>query len=367
MINPMPSAALDAQRTAIDVTFKAWNRLLALPRAADQAFHARVGATPGEVVYEHDLVKLVRYRNDSPVSLREPLVICPALVNRPYILDLRPDRSVVRQLLRAGFDVYLIDWGVPGPADAGLRLKDYVGGLLTGCVEYVRKAADSPMVNLFGCCLGGTLAALFTAVHPDRVNTLTLLGAPIDFEQGDGLLRLWTQERYFDVDRLVDAYGSCPAELLSAAFGMLRPVQNYYEKYVNAFENVEDEKFTESFFALEKWVRDAVPVAGETFREVVKLLYQRNQLVQGEFRLNNRVVRLERIICPLLILTAEFDRLVPPASTLGVLPHVGSRDVKKMSRRAGLVGLALGAGAHREFWPEAAEWIAGRSSTSGMP
>jgi polyhydroxyalkanoate synthase len=363
----MFNAALDAQKAVMDVTFKAWERLLALPRAADQALHVRVGATPSEVVHEQDLVKLVRYRNDSPVSLREPLVICPALVNRPYVLDLRPDRSVVRQLLRAGFDVYLIDWGVPGPSDHGLRLQDYVCGLLTGCVEFVRQAADSPMVNLFGCCLGGTLAALFTALHPDRVNTLTLLGAPIDFEQGDGLLRLWTQERFFDVDRLVDVYGNCPAELLNSAFHMLRPVQNYYEKYVNAFDNLQDEKFTESFFALEKWVRDAVPVAGETFREVVKGLYQGNQLVKGEFRLRNRVVRLERINCPLLLLTAEFDRLVPPASTLGIVPHVASRDVKPMSLRAGLIGLALGAGAHREFWPEAAEWIAGRSSTSGIP
>src|SRR5262249_32985465 len=259
-------------------------------------------------------------------------------VNRPYILDLRPDRSVVRQLLHAGFDVYLIDWGVPGPADAGLRLQDYVGGLLTGCVEFVRRAAASPTGNLCGCCLGGTLAILFSGVHPDRVNTLPLLGAPIDFEQGDGLLRLWTQERYLDVDRLVDAYGNCPAELLSAAFHMLRPVQNYYEKYVNAFDHVQDEKFTESFFALEKWVRDAVPVAGKTSREVVKLLHQRNQLVRGDFRLTGGVARWERITCPLLPLTAEFDRLVPPASTLGILPHVGSRDVKQMSLRAGLVG-----------------------------
>ena len=94
------------------------------------------GATPCEVVYEEGKLKLLRYRNDS-VKFAEPILICFALVNRPYILDLKEDRSVVRRLLDRGFDVYLIDWGVPGEADSQLRLEDYICSMLSNVVEFV--------------------------------------------------------------------------------------------------------------------------------------------------------------------------------------------------------------------------------------
>jgi polyhydroxyalkanoate synthase len=365
MFPPALDVMLNAQKEMADEALKAWTRVFALPKVVDQATHVRVATTPYDIVYEQDSLKLLRYRNESGVSLREPLLICYALVNRPYILDLQPERSVVRQMLRRGFDVYLIDWGVPTAADRSMRLQDYVCGLMKNVAEFVRRETDSPKFNLFGYCMGGTMSAMFTALYPELVNTLTLLAAPIDFADDDGLLRLWTQEKYFDVDRLIDAYGNCPAPFLQASFQLMKPVQNYVEKYVNFSENVADDKFLENFFAMEKWTQDNIPVAGETFREFVKCLYQRNQLIKGEFRLKNRPVKLGQITCPLLLLTADLDHLVPPASTLGIVPHVGSTDVKKLAINAGHIGLAVSSKAHRKFWPEAAAWIAERSAGSG--
>jgi polyhydroxyalkanoate synthase len=123
-----------------------------------------------------------------------------------------------------------------------------------------------------------------------------------------------------------------------------------------------DPRFVENFFAMEKWVGDNIPVAGETFREFVKQLYQRNQLVKGEFRLGDVPVKLDRITCPLLLLTARDDHLVRPESTLGILPHVGSKDTRSMTINAGHVGLVVSSKAQREFWPEATRWIADRST-----
>jgi polyhydroxyalkanoate synthase len=148
MTNPVLDLFLGAQQTLLDETLKAWNRLAALPKVADRALHVRVGTTPHDVVYEEDSLKLLRYRNDAGVSRREPVLICYALVNRPYILDLQPERSVVRQLLNGGFDVYLIDWGVPTAADRTMRLQDYVCGLMKNVAEFVRKEAGSPKLNL---------------------------------------------------------------------------------------------------------------------------------------------------------------------------------------------------------------------------
>src|SRR5262249_14828858 len=155
-----------------------------------------------------------------------------------------------------------------------------------------------------------------------------LMTAPIDFGAGadQSLVQFWSNPAYFDVDALIDAFGNCPAPLLQASFQMMKPVQNYYSKYVTFFDKMDDEGFVENFFAMEKWSNDNIPVAGETFREFVKKLYQRNELVKGEFRLGpeEAPVQLERISCPLMLLTASADHLVPPVQTEGVLPHVSS-------------------------------------------
>ncbi len=362
MFNPMMEKMLETQQKMLDEGMKNWQRLFAMPKVSDHALHVRVGSTPCDVVYEEDSLKLVRYHQESEITRREPLLICYALVNRPYVLDLQQQRSVVQQLLKGGFDVYLIDWGVPTAADRSMRLNDYVCGLLKNVVHFVLDQTEAPRLNLFGYCMGGTMSTMFTALYPELINTLTLLAAPIDFSGDDALLHVWTQEKYFDVDRLIDAYGNCPAPFLQSAFQMMKPVQNFIEKYSNFYENMQDDRFLENFFSMEKWVQDNIPVAGETFREFVKCLYQRNQLVKGEFRLNGKLVELARITCPLMLLTAEFDHLVPPSSTLGIEPHVGSEEVKKMNISAGHIGLAVSSKAHRAFWPEAVSWIAERST-----
>jgi len=206
------------------------------------------------------------------------------------------------------------------------------------------------------------MSAMFTAIHPELVKNLILMAAPIDFAGDDSLLHVWTRSEYFDVDRLIDAYGNCPAPLLQGAFQMMKPVTNYFDKYCTFFENMHDEDYLDNFFAMERWGQDNIPVAGETFREFVKCLYQRNELVKGEFRLRDVPVQLKRITCPLLLLAAAHDHLVPPASTFGIEPHVGSAEVKKLTLPAGHVGLAVSTRAHRQFWPEASRWIAEHST-----
>lgn len=362
MTNPVLDMMFDSQRAAADEAVKFWQRVWALPKVPEYALKTRVGTTPHDVVYEEDSLRLLRYRNES-VRFREPILVCYALVNRPYILDLQPERSVVCQLLRRGFEVYLIDWGTPTAADRTMRLYDYICGLMKNVATFVREESGAPAFHLLGYCMGGTMSAMFTAVFPELVRTLSLLAAPIDFAGDESLLHVWTQEKYFDVDRLVDAYGNCPAHLLQASFQLMKPVQNFIEKYQGFYDNLHDEGYLENFFAMEEWGQDNIPVAGETFREFVKCLYQRNQLVKGEFQLRHDVpVRLERITCPVLLLTADFDHLVTPASTLGIEPHLRSPEVKKMAIHAGHVGLVVSSRAHRQLWPEAANWLADHST-----
>ncbi len=338
-------------------------RLVGCMRALEVAQATRVGTSPCEVVYAKGTHRLLRYTRASPATWAEPVLLSYALINRPYILDLQRDKSVVRQYLDRGFDVYIIDWGVPSHADRCLTLEHYVCGFLNESVQAILAQPCREKLHLVGYCMGGTMAALFAALEPGTLKSLTLLAAPIDFSGGESLLNVWAAREHFDVDAFVEAHGNCPAWFLQACFQSMKPVQNLVQKNVSMFENIEDGRFLANFFAMELWVNDNIPVAGETFREFVKAFYQGNQLVRGEFHLGGRRVDLGRITCPLLLLAAKGDHLVAPASTVGILPQVNSHDVESVVVEAGHVGLVVSGKAHRSVWPAATQWLARRSTS----
>lgn len=356
-----PPASLDLLASLFTEQQRNWRRLLAAPRVWEVALRTRVGATPHDVVLERGTFRLLRYRRATPATQRTPLLLCYALVNRPYILDLQPDKSVVAQYVARGFDVYLIDWGVPRPEDHGLGLGDYVSGFLDEAVRHVLRAHDVARLHLLGYCMGGTMGAIYAALEPERVATLTLLAAPIAFDGRESLLQLWADQRAFDVDAFIDTHGNCPAWFLQGCFLWMKPVQNIVERSTSLWEQMGDPDNLPAYFAMERWINDNIPVAGETFREFVKKLYQGDQLVRGRLRLGGRAVDLGRVTCPLLLLTASGDHLVPPASTEGIRPHVRSAEVESLSVDAGHVGLVVGGKAQRTLWPAATRWLAERS------
>ncbi len=351
-------AALAAERE------RTLQRVLGFPRVLQAALATRTGATAHDVVFEVGPLKLMRYRRERPAAHVEPVLFCYALINRPYILDLLPNKSVVRHYLERDFDVYMIDWGIPGDADRTLGLADYVSEFLRRAVDFVLQSHGCQKLHLLGYCMGGTMSALFTALRPEVIRTLTLLAAPIDFGGQEGLLNLWTDHKYFDVDAFIETNGNCPATFLQSCFLFMKPVQNLLAKTAMLCEQMGDPAFVENYFAMEHWVNDNVPVAGQTFREFVKNLYQRNELVRGEFRLGEQYVDLGRVRCPVLLLTAKNDHLVAPSSTLGIRPHLGSRDVEAMTIDAGHVGLVVSSKAQKKLWPEATRWLVQRASAA---
>jgi polyhydroxyalkanoate synthase len=339
-----------------------WQRMLHLPRVLAQACQIRVGTTPHEVVLERGNFKLIRYRRETPAAYAEPVLLCYALINRPYILDLLPDRSVARRYLERGFDVYLIDWSVPTQADRSVSLEDYVCRFLAEAVAFILEQHRRDTLHLLGYCMGGTISALYTALEPAPIRTLTLLAAPIDFSGRESLLQVWTEARWFDVDAFVNAHGNCPAWFLQSCFLLMKPIQNFLEKGNAFYEQMDNADLVTHYFAMERWINDNVPVAGETFRTFVKQFYQRNELVRGQLQLGGRRVDLGRIACPLLLLTAQHDNMVAPPATEGIRPHVASRDIRSIGVSAGHVGLVVGGKAQRTLWPEATRWLAERST-----
>ena len=335
-------------------------RLARMPFLYQKAQRVKKGATPSEVVYEEDRLKLLHYPSSRPAKYRTPLVFVFALVNRPYILDLKPGRSVVSHFVERGFDTYLIDWGVPTHADRHLTIDDHVNGYLSNVADYVRERSGSPKVNLLGYCMGGTMSSMFTALHQERVKNLMLLAAGIDFSTREGLLNLWASQEYFDVDKFIDLYGNCPAEFLQASFLLLKPVQNLIEKPINFFEKADDDEAMDDFLTMETWLNDNIPVAGEVYREFVKYLYQQNLLVQNRMPVGKHVIDLRNITCPILNIMAKNDDLVPCAQSAPFNDLVSSTDRKSIIIPAGHIGLAIGGKAQKEVWPQACDWLAER-------
>ena len=346
-------AGWDGCRQAAD----ALRRLGAAPDRLETLLTAEVGHTDSEVVYEERSLELHHYEPDERRH-ETPILVVYALVNRPYILDLQPDRSVVRRLTEAGFDVYLLDWGEPTRLDASLDMGDYAGRYLDNVLDATCEHSGVEAVHLLGYCMGGTMALMHTALDGERVRTLGLMATPVAFEGTGGILEQWAT--YFDPEVAVETLGNMPAELLSAEFSMMDPVDQYVTKYVQLYENLENDDFVENFARMERWIWDGVDVAGAAFAEFVGEVYKDNNLVAGEYALDGQPVRLADIEVPLLTVVGEYDHIVPADSSRPVVDLVGSEDTRLIEFPRGHIGISVSGKAHDQLWPDVCEWYAAR-------
>ncbi|MFA4934639.1 MAG: alpha/beta fold hydrolase, partial [Candidatus Methanoperedens sp.] len=196
-----------------------------------------VGTTPSEVIFSEDKMKLIHYIPTAEKPHPVPILIVYALVNRYYILDLQPDKSVIKKLLEEGFDVYVIDWGYPSGADRYLTLDDYVNGYINNAVDNIMERSGLNNITLLGVCQGGTFSVMYAALHPEKVKNLVTLVAPVDFDTDKGILNLWAKS--LDVDKIVDYYGIVPGDFLNSAFLLLDPFRLMIDKYVGMFDRIE--------------------------------------------------------------------------------------------------------------------------------
>jgi polyhydroxyalkanoate synthase len=317
-----------------------------------------VGTTPKELVYQEDKLALYHYKPEAEQACGVPVLVVYALVNRPYMLDIQPDRSFIRNLLKLGMDVYLIDWGYPTAADRYLSMDDYINGYIDHCVDAVRRDANSEKVTLMGVCQGGTFSGIYTALHPEKIHNLITLVAPFDFATDDGLLFNWSKE--MNIDALVDAYGVVPGSVLNDSYLMLMPFNLYLKKYVDMLDVLDDEAKLMNFLRMEKWIFDSPGQAGECLRQFVKDLYQGNKLAKGTMELGGRAVDMKNISAPILTIYASADHLVPPAATIPFNDMVSSKDKTLYEFPGGHIGVFVGSRSQKELAPAIAKWLVER-------
>jgi polyhydroxyalkanoate synthase len=340
-----------------------------------QESRIETGQSPKEVVWAKGKAKLYHYEPEKEKRYPVPVLLVYALILRPYILDLVPGNSFVEYLLERGFDVYMLDWGVPGDEDKNLSFEDYVLDYLPEAVENVLRRSHAEESTLFGYCQGGTMAIMYASLFPEHLKNLILLATPVDFAPNDpGLFGLWTvltSERYFDPNLLFDpdpvvgAFGNVPADipgrLVEAGTSALKPLADYAGTYANLWERMKREEALNSLLAASKWVDDGVPFPGQAFRRWIRNFYQQNKLAKGELELRGRRVELSNIRCPVLNIAGEKDYICPLSQAKPTMDLVGSEDKEMLVLDAGHLGLMAAPVAKEELWPRIGDWLEPRS------
>jgi polyhydroxyalkanoate synthase len=314
-----------------------------------------VGVSPKDTVYREDKLALFHYRPRVSNPGKVPLLIVYALVNRPYMTDLQEDRSMVKGLLDAGVDVYLIDWGYPDAADRFLELDDYINGYLRRCVDFIRREHNLPAINLLGICQGGTFSLCFSALHPERVRNLVTMVTPVDFKTPDNMLSAWNQE--LDVDLIVDTLGNVPGEMLNWTFLSLKPFRLTGQKYVDMADMLEDPVKTKNFLRMEKWIFDSPDQAGEAYRQFTRWFFQENRLINGNLEIGGKKVELSSVTMPVFNVYATEDHLVPPAASIALEKYVGTKDYTPFAFKGGHIGIYVSGRAQKEIPAAVAKWL----------
>ena len=326
---------------------------------------APIGQTPRQAIWTLNKATLYRYTPVVPAEKRRPvpLLLVFALMNRSSILDLRPGNSFVEYMLKQGYDLYLLDWGSPGPEDSHLRLEDYVLDYMPRAIRKLKTVSGSETFSLLGWCIGALLSTLYAALRPaDGLKNLVLLTAPLDFSNKKAIgFSQMADERYLDVDRMLQAYGNMPGEMIDYGAKMLKPVENFVGSFLRVLDNLDNTKIVDSWHAMSTWVTDGIPMAGATWRELIVDLYREDKLMRGTLALRGEKVDLSALRANLLDVIAEGDHITPPCQSETVLAKVGSADKQVLRVPGGHIGIMAGSGAAKGTWPQIDAWLGARS------
>jgi polyhydroxyalkanoate synthase subunit PhaC len=320
-----------------------------------------LGASAKDVLIQRGTMNLYHYRAQADEVYRVPILLVMATTNRGYIFDMVPGQSLVEFLLKRGYDVFMLDWSPPRADERHLSLEDYVLDFIPSAIDRIAEETGEPDLTVVGYCFGGVLSTLWASLHPDGpCKNLVTFTTPVNFKAME-MFQAWADRRFFDVDRLVDTFGCCPADMLYTSFDMLRPAGRIAGN-IRLLDNLWNDEFVKSHRMFDRWASDMLPLAGEYFRQTTKKLMWDNRLHEGTMDVGGRAVDLKAITVPFLHVVAEHDHIVPRAASAPLIEMVGSTDKEEVVLKGGHVSLVAGGNAVRRLWPKLDQWLQERST-----
>ena len=363
MATTTKSAVAEALAELSDFNLKMARGQRMLRRVKDE--NVQIATSDKQVVLRRDKTTLYRYKSSGRRAVATPVLVAYGQIGRYTMTDLQEDRSMLRNLLALGVDVYAVDWGSPTRGDRWLRFEDYIEGYLADCVEFICSEHRLPAINLLGICEGGVFSLCYATLCPERVKNLILTITPVDFHQDQaegrsnhGFINLWTRSLSAeDIDQLVEANGNLTGELMSHVFALMTPAASMSKYNLGLLDTFDDERKLLNFLRMEKWLGDRPDHPGEAAKQLLVNLYKNNELIRGEFRIGERTVKLADVRMPVLNIYAKDDHVIPPETTRALGSAVGSKDYTEIGLEGGHVGVFVGSKSQGLLGKGIVDWL----------
>ncbi len=308
--------------------------------------------SPNEVVLECPVARLRDFSNGSRANVVPTLVLPPQAGHDSCIVDFSPTQSQMKVIKAAGLErAFSLEWIGATPETKNASIEDYL--------EFIERSIDhiGGPVNLIGDCQGGWLAAIYAALHPEDVNTLTLAGAPIDFHAGDAVIHDWVgalggEDLAFYRWVVEQGGGVLKGEHMLNGFILIKP-ENEVAKQLQLLTHLHDAEHLERHHHFETWFKHVQDIPGTFYLWIVEHLFVANRLVEGTLEIGGERVDLSRIDCPLFLLGGARDHITPPSQVFSAADHVATKpaDIERHVNSGGHLGLFMGSEALREHWP----------------
>ncbi|MEM1384273.1 MAG: alpha/beta fold hydrolase [Pseudomonadota bacterium] len=326
-----------------------------------------IATTPKTKIAEWGKITLSRYCPVVESPSLGPLLIVHGLIGRQTVTDLQPDRSLVRRLIEAGVDLYVIDWGNPSRADRCRDFTDYADIALSDALDAIAEVSGARRAALFGICQGGVFGLCHAALYPERLSGLALAVTPVDFhadtqdpEPTHGFLNVWARGLPAElIDGLVDDVGNLSGRLTGAVFETLTPARTFAKYTADLFEIADDREALQMFLRMEKWLADRPDHPGAAAKQWLGDLYRENRLVRGTFALDGERVDLGRIACPVLTVIGRDDHIVPPPCARAVKAYLRNAPYREVEVPTGHIGVFVSRKAQQIVPPAVVSWLQG--------
>jgi len=314
-------------------------------------------STPRQALWKRNKATLWYY--PAPVKkYHTPLYLVYSLVNQPTILDLMPNTSLIGALTKAGYEVYLIDFGIPRYEDRDMTIDDYVLKYIQPGARHALKHSNSDSITVIGFCLGGTLAAIYAAMAKEPIENLILFVTPVDFSYFPkfDLLHQAIKEERIDLSPLIDGLGIIPAAFINYGVRLITsPV--YISPYLSLLEKGHNQEYAHKWSLFNKWTKEHIAFPGAALKQIVNDLIIHNKLMTGKFTIGGEPARLQKISANLLVIASTNDELVPLEQALPMITLSGSKDKELIQLPNGHTGIASGAGLPTNLF----HWLSSRS------
>ncbi len=276
-----------------------------------------LATTPGQVVFENDLIQLIQYEPSTPQVFKRPLLVVPPWINKFYILDLRPESSYIRWAVEQGHTVFCVSWVNPDASLAHKTFSHYMTEGVLASLDKIREITGEPDCNAVGYCLGGTLltttmAYLSAQKQGKRIASATFLTTLVDFSEA-GEMKLFTDKLQIEaMEKIMARDGVLPASELQRTFKLLRANDLIWSFVVNNYLMGRD-PFP---FDLLYWNDDSTNMPAAAHNFCLKNFYRDNLLVQpNALEINGVPIDISVITTPCYFLSTREDHIAPWKAT----------------------------------------------------